>query len=174
VVDMKMEVETEMFNKHVRSFLKKSGVDVGVGIRKFAFDLLRKIVMKTPVDTGRARAAWLVSLEKLGEGRLGTVTIPLKPIKKGGKVKRRKGVSASGIALGRTEGTLIDHTKGTFKEKFVIIVNSVDYIVFLEYGWSQQAPYGMVRISMREMRGQKLSKNITEAMIKSWNEFKYV
>jgi hypothetical protein len=34
----------------------------------------------------------------------------------------------------------------------VLILNIVSYIVFLEFGWSKQAPKGMVRISMEEMR----------------------
>lgn len=34
------------------------------------------------------------------------------------------------------------------------IWNTVNYIVYLEYGWSQQAPSGMVRVTLDEMAGQ--------------------
>lgn len=33
----------------------------------------------------------------------------------------------------------------------IVIVNGVEYIVYLEFGWSKQAPRGMVRIALANM-----------------------
>lgn len=41
------------------------------------------------------------------------------------------------------------------------ILNIVGYIVFLEFGWSRQAPKGMVRVSLEEMR-RNLAKAVRE------------
>ena len=41
---------------------------------------------------------------------------------------------------------------------YAVISNAVFYIVFLEFGWSRQAPEGMLRISMRELRNEMRAK----------------
>ena len=107
---------------------------------------------KNPVDTGRSRAGWYVAIEKLG----GTVS----------------GISSSGVDEGRRRGRFIDHTKG-FTDKWVEMINGVDYIIYLEYGRSNQAPYGMVRVSMRELRRGKLPKDMAKQIKKDWNSFYY-
>ncbi len=49
------------------------------------------------------------------------------------------------------------------------MINNVDYIIFLEYGWSAQAPFGMVRISMRKIRGL-LPKELDDSYRRDWNK----
>ncbi len=47
----------------------------------------------------------------------------------------------------------------------MIIYNDVKYIVVLEFGSSRKAPYGMVRVSMRELMGDganTIAKSITK------------
>ncbi len=48
--------------------------------------------------------------------------------------------------------------KGEFTAR---ITNSVSYIVYLEYGWSKQAPRGMVRISLIELH-DRLGEAVAE------------
>ena len=144
-----MKVETDLFNKHIKQFLKKSNISVEKGIKKFAFDLLNRIIKKNPVDTGRSRAAWYVAIEKLG----GAISVSTK--------EEREGYS---------KGKFIDHTKN-FLDKYIEIVNGVDYVIYLEYGSSKQAPYGMVRLSMRELRKGKLPQDLSKQLQKDWNEF---
>ena len=52
--------------------------------------------------------------------------------------------------------------------KYVELINNVKYILFLEYGSSDQAPFGMVRISMRKLRG-RLPKDLGDEFRKDWN-----
>ena len=162
-----ISVETKEFNRHVKSFLKKGNVSTELAIKKFAFDLLKRIIRKNPVDTGRSRAAWYVSMEKLS--------------KEGGFIEpitTSPNYSEEAVSEGKSKGQFIDHTKG-YLNKWIEIINGVSYIIYLEYGRSNQAPYGrsnqapygMVRISMRELRRGKLPKELSDRLKKDWNSF---
>ncbi len=37
-------------------------------------------------------------------------------------------------------------------DPYAVVANRVFYVIFLEFGWSDQAPNGMLRISLREMK----------------------
>lgn len=87
------------------------------------------------VDTGRARAGWHAAMSGLG-GQFDFDS----------KVKEGE----SKVGEGRAKGKYIEKLSGM--NKYVELVNAVDYIVFLEYGHSSAAPSGMVRISLRKMR----------------------
>lgn len=76
--------------------------------------------------------------------------------------------SPSKVAEGKRKGRFIDKTKNK-SDKYVMMINGVDYIVFLEYGGSQQAPMGMVRISMRKMTGD-LPKELGKRYREEWNK----
>ncbi|TSA15029.1 MAG: HK97 gp10 family phage protein [Comamonadaceae bacterium] len=92
---------------------------------KVAFELLHSVVMKSPVDTGRFRANWRVGADNVN------VAIDALP-------------NVNPLALGNA-----------FLRKFragqtIYITNSLPYARKLEYGWSKQAPQGMVRITILE------------------------
>ena len=77
--------------------------------------------------------------------------IPRTPVDTG---RARGGWHVAGRKLGIPvppggEGDLIEKTTGI--KQYIEIVNRVEYITYLEYGWSQQAPRGMARISINEM-----------------------
>lgn len=76
------------------------------------------------------------------------------------------------VSQGRNKSSFTDHTGKTRVVKYVEIINGVDYIIFLEYGYSGQAPHGMVRVSMRELRKGKLPQDMSKRFQKSWNEIK--
>ena len=153
-----LTVETKNFNKHIKQFLSKSNLSIAVIIKKFAFDLLARIVRKSPVDTGRSRAGWYVAMERLG----GTV-----PIAK----KGQKNVSANAILEGKAAGKFVSHIGYQYRNQWVELINGVGYVIYLEYGYSHQAPFGMVRISMRELRRGELPKNLSNQLKKDWNSF---
>jgi hypothetical protein len=146
-----MELETREFNMHVQQFARKYPDRARIIIKKFALDLLARIVKRTPVDTGRARAAWYPSMVALG------LNVPL----------ATEGTKAAEIAKGKSEGSYKDRTKRPGL-MYIDLINGVRYIVYLEYGYSGQAPFGMVRISMRQMRGGKLPKDLGARMRKDW------
>ena len=99
---------------------------IDVVVRKVSLDLLSGVVFRTPVDTGRARGAWTVGVDALprGTGALdqgGGNTV------QAGAAKLQP-VQAGGI---------------------VYIANNVEYIGALEDGHSQQAPQGMVALTLK-------------------------
>jgi len=122
-----MELETKRFNAFIRDVMARSDAGASTVLRAFALKLIGRVIKGWPVDTGRSRAAWYVSIEQLGGIALGKD-------------------SPEGRAAGRYEEKL----RGM--NKFILMVNGVEYAVFLEMGHSVQAPYGVVRISMMQMR----------------------
>lgn len=112
--------------------------------REIAFALFIKILYRTPVDSGRARQNWIVTLN-------------------GGSLAYNPEAQKGGMVLadGRK---MIFNAKG---DDTIIIQNNVPYIVMLEYGgygpnsasgktvggFSKQAPRGMVGVTMLEAGG---------------------
>jgi hypothetical protein len=94
--------------------------------RLIAIDVLRGVVMMTPVDTGRARGGWLTTID----ARTSEVTTRLDP----------SGSVAQGEGLGVINGLK------PFQS--VIIQNNVEYIDKLEEGGSTQAPAGIVSVAV--------------------------
>lgn len=90
-------------------------------VRKCALAVDAAVVISTPVDEGRARANWQVSLGSPASGTLDT----LDP---SGQATVAKGAS-----------TISSHTKGA-----IHITNNLPYIGRLNDGWSAQAPAGFV------------------------------
>lgn len=155
-----MQMETEEFNSWMREVITRNRVSTELGIKKVALDLLTNILEpepygRHPIDTGRSRAAWHPSMEGLD-----------------GKFNFESGIRSdkSKVSEGIQEGSFIDNTKGLTSDKWVELINAVSYILFLEYGHSQSAPIGMVRISMRKMMG-RLPAEINERFIRDWNTF---
>ena len=118
------------FNRGVKKWLYKLDNEALIKAqRKIAMDLLRKIVKYTPVDTGRARGNWQVTIAAPAEGEVK-------------KEKNRGPVNARGRAV----------LNGLDKPfQIVYLTNNVPYIVNLENGHSQNSPNGMVRLSMSEV-----------------------
>jgi hypothetical protein len=99
--------------------------------RRLSLEILSRVVLKTPVDTGRARGNW-----NIGNGMPDTKTTEL--LDKSG---------ANSIMVG-------DYTlrSMTINGQVIYITNSLPYMYRLEYeGWSQQAPAGMVRVTIAEL-----------------------
>jgi hypothetical protein len=94
--------------------------------KKVALLALQKIVMRTPVDTGRARGNWqtTISVTPEDENRQGD------PVQAGVEMLQGLGVF-----------------------QVVFISNNVPYIIYLEDGTSKQAPEGMVQLTMEELTG---------------------
>lgn len=156
-----MSVETKNFNRHIRDFISRSNISAVKIIKKFAFDLIKKIVIGWPVDIrkghgGRSRAAWFVGLEKLGTG--------------GAEGISTVGVNQQEVSEGKAKGRYSEMLLGP--NKWIEIVNGVDYALFLEYGHSKQAPFGRVRLAMREMRNAKLPQTFKRQAREDWNKFR--
>lgn len=95
------------------------------------FEAAGRIVMRTPVDTGRARGGWTISQQAGGVASPDTVD------PKGSKA----------LATARQVSRSADVRKPTW------ILNNVNYILRLEHGHSKQAPSGMVGLTVAELKG---------------------
>jgi hypothetical protein len=107
-------------------------------LRKIALDALARIILRNPVDTGRCRAGWTAYPESQGM-----------PVSIGGR-------EPAGIAEGKALSSYTEMLTGN--HPFIEVHNGVRYVVALEYGWSRQAPQGMVRVTLREMTRELLSR----------------
>lgn len=113
----------------ISRFIDKTSKTADAEVRKICLDLLSGIVLKTPVDTGRARGNWMTSI---GSPRTGTT---LQTDKSG------SGTIADGM------GDIAKATGNVFW-----ITNNLPYIYRLEFeGWSKQAPAGMVRVTINDI-----------------------
>jgi hypothetical protein len=122
--------QVEEFDQFLRGFLSRlSSAEQALGLRKIAFDAVKLFMQKTPVDSGRARAGWLAAYNELSPA--------------GGRGAPSSGPQAEGFRAGSVTLNL----GGT--RKSIVITNSVAYIMPLEYGWSDKAPYGMVRVTLQ-------------------------
>jgi hypothetical protein len=114
-----------------------------IAIKKVAIDFLTAVIKRTPVDDGRARAGWQSYLVDHG--------IPV----------HLGDVDAKAVAEGTAEGTWEESF--TKREAFIEIINAVNYVIYLEYGHSKQAPAGMMRITFKEFQaGEKLTDALRE------------
>jgi len=95
-------------------------------IRKIALELLKKVTMKSPVDTGRFRANWMVGIGGADE----TTT-------------------DSTVNDAMMRGSIVLTGYKTLKQ--IHISNNLPYAAALEHGHSQQAPLGVAEISVAEI-----------------------
>jgi hypothetical protein len=95
-------------------------------IRKIALDLLRKVTMKSPVDTGRFRANWMVGIGGADE----TTT-------------------DSTVNDAMMRGAIILSAYRDLKQ--IHLSNNLSYAAALEHGRSMQAPLGVAEISVEEI-----------------------
>lgn len=112
------------FAGDIKKFAEKTKLRLDQVHRKVVFDLANSVVKMSPVDTGRFRNNW-----QIAEGAANTTTT-----KTTGDPTHRLQGYAKTVSLGGV----------------VYITNSLPYAIPLEYGWSQQAPNGMVRVTVRD------------------------
>lgn len=142
------------FTLNVDRFIEKTKADADKVVRLLALQALRSVVMKSPVDTGRFRANWMV-----GVGDFSART-----------------TEAFDLEGERTITTGLGVISGVKAGQVVYIYNNLPYGPVLEYGlypnpplygsldrktkqmvikstngYSRQAPEGMVRITLREL-----------------------
>lgn len=140
-INRKVAKSVKEFNAAVRSF-STSLVPIMVPIaqQKIALDALNKLVKKTPVDLGRARANWQV-----GINRVPGATLDAKDVAQG-EAPAQEGGSSPTISLGA------DEIRKAPAFSAIHLANNVDYIVWLEDGSSTQAPRGILRPTLAELK----------------------
>lgn len=96
--------------------------------RGLGLETLRRLMQKTPVDTGRAKANWNVSR---GSPDLTTTT----------HTDERRALRKGQLTVGFFR----------LSKEDLWLANGLPYIERLEYGWSKQAPLGMARLTVSEL-----------------------
>lgn len=118
----------DSFNRELRRASKRIEKEVFiVFVRFIGIEALTRIVLRTPVDTGRARGNWQLSLNSPEESVL----------------------ERAGISIGAETGKLDELQLGDV----IWLANNVPYIEALENGHSSQAPEGMVALTFAELEG---------------------
>lgn len=98
--------------------------------RAAGMEVLRRVMRRTPVDTGHARGNW----------------------------NARVGQADTSVMDGRTEpvalaaGAAVIEAWKMSQNEALHVTNAVPYIIRLEEGWSKQAPQGMARLTVAEMK----------------------
>lgn len=130
------------FADQVSAFTRKTEAKIETAIRKIALDVFAEVIMMSPVDTGRFRGNWQVAI---GTTPSGTLEVDDKA---GTATLAKAQAEALGLKAGQT----------------IFLVNNLPYAQALEYGSSQQAPGGMIRLTVQrwqpivEAVGRELSK----------------
>lgn len=113
----------------LRVFAHNVQEDLNTVHRNISIKLFNDILFDTPVLTGMARGNWQV----------GTDYVP------GGTLQRLDPTGA--LVKAEIEGQVVADT-----DQIAFFSNNLEYIVPLEYGWSNKAPEGMVRINVHRFR----------------------
>lgn len=110
------------FSADVAKYAKKTGLTLQKSVVAICAEASRSIIEMTPVDTGRAQGNWYASINTIDTSTS----------------EERKKAEALSIAN--------NEAKKAYGKIFNLTSN-LPYIKKLEYGWSKQAPTGMVRIT---------------------------
>lgn len=114
------------FEQSIQNFIKKAKKNPELVVRQVTIKLYSQIIMASPVDTGRFRMNWQVSNNTPAT----SVLIANDP--------------SGSRAIGRMTSYVMTSPEW---ENFCF-TNNLPYAERLEYGYSQQAPQGMVRVTV--------------------------
>lgn len=143
--EFSLQFETRKFQRWTQSLIEDAEDEVASkALRKLAFDFTNKVIKRTPVDTGRARAGWTGWVNKQPE-----YTVQLNAGAGGS-------IDSQAVQEGRSKSRFEENLSGP--RQHITIINAVEYILALEFGHSAQAPQGFMRITMRELqRGEQVT-----------------
>lgn len=124
------------FNIALDRFLGRQIPEVAVAAhKKLSLDALTGVVRKSPVDTGRFRGNWHLSL-------LPTAA----PTNTVDRLPRGSDPSGDSVVRGLSALSALPPYSITY------LANNLPYAQRLENGWSDQAPQGMVALTVAELQ----------------------
>jgi hypothetical protein len=130
-------INTLEFTADLRAFAEQIDADLDQVVRKTAIDLYGKVVERTPVDTGRARANWNISTDS-----------PDFTTTDAGQYPEMQNNAAL------TAATKAERVLGQGDVRVVWIANGLPYINRLNHGHSQQAPSAFVETAITEVEAE--------------------
>jgi len=127
-----------------RMLLRANNVprEVSKVVRKVALAADQALVLGTPVDTGRARSNWIVSLGS----EVTTPIEPYAPLAPGTDPGKLSETANAQAALAQGREAVANHQA----EQAIHITNNVDYIQPLNEGSSSQAPAMFVEAAVQQ------------------------
>lgn len=132
-----------LFETDLARLAEKIDLNLATVTQLVALKIHDGCVERTPVDTGRARAGWTLSVGEPSE-----YTPPTPNVPSGTKPGNGTPTDPQFAQAPAADVSAIDGTTPVF------IMNNVEYIQFLEEGHSQQAPNGMVRLTMQAVSAE--------------------
>jgi len=108
------------FGRDIERIAAKTRKSIEEVMRATALELFSSVIKDTPVDTGRARGNWQASIGSPEDGETN---------------------ATESAALAKVRSV----SNGWSIGEVIWLTNNLPYIRRLEYGYSQQAPGGMVR-----------------------------
>lgn len=119
------------FTRQLETFAAKSSLKADRVLRSASLEILKRVTMRSPVDTGRFLGNWQVGVDSRPDAILDTFD------------------KAGNITVSMGEEELLSARIG----KTVFIANNLPYGPRLETGWSERAPNGMIGITVAEWQG---------------------
>lgn len=127
------------FSRRIRARVKSLEGNLNQVVRKVAMAADQAVVLGTPVDTGRARSNWIVSV---GSAHGDTISAYV-PGEKGSTKSEN-----TQAALDQGESVIRNYTSG--RDQSIHITNNLPYIQALNDGHSEQAPANFVESAIQE------------------------
>ena len=101
-----------------------------LAVRKISLELFSRVILRSPVDTGRFRANWQVAIGSMPNGTL--------------SLEDKSGTATVSNATARSAGVKAGDV--------IYLANNLPYAQRLEDGYSVQAPAGMVGLTVQEFQ----------------------
>jgi hypothetical protein len=117
------------FSIDLSRFAVKSEKEMKTVIQKITMEAFRRVILRSPVDTGRFRANWGAAI---GTASTGT----------------KEAFDKDGGATVTAAASIVFNWNCVGS---IFLANSLPYGGKLEYGHSKQAPAGMVRVTLSEI-----------------------
>ena len=128
------------FEDQVAAFEKNARRKMDLAVRRISLDIYKRVILKSPVDTGRFRGNWQAAIGRAPSGTDDSDTWPQGDVVGGeGPIYFAKVAEADAKLFGAKAGDTI------------YLANNLPYAVRLEEGYSKtQAPQGMVALTVQE------------------------
>lgn len=116
------------FTLNIQRFVDKAKGNIDLVVRRVSLDIFARVIQKSPVLTGRFKSNWQVAIGSIPAGTL-DLTDP-----------------SGSATISRVDAAVLQLKAGDI----IYLVNNLNYAQKLEFGWSKQAPSGMVRTTVLE------------------------
>jgi hypothetical protein len=123
-------MSNERFRREFGELLRRQGANIDAAMRRTAIQIASRVIQMSPVDTGRFRGNWNVGIPAID-------------------FATREDVDPTGAgSLQRAQSAIGSWRIG----ESLYVTNSLPYAKRLEEGYSQQAPAGMVKVTVAEFQ----------------------